>query len=150
MIFDVIVEYANIAQLGLTITFLLYYRNLCLKWADSFFGTLEAVNWFRPWLSDLSAEGWLVVGIVFGFTGNALDNIYWGVTWGAALFHLPTHELLFDGGPLANLLFRQGFGIWALYCHLRAAKKITDTRDELPNRSYFMAGFATMGLLLLL
>ena len=150
MTFTLIADYANVVQLGLTVTFLLYYRKLYITWSDSFLSTIGTVDWVRPWRSQLTAEGWLVIGIVFGFTGNTLDNIYWGVTWCAALFHQPTHEHLFTGGPLANLIFRQGFGIWALYCHLRAAKQITETQDYLPNKSYFLGGFATMGLLLLL
>lgn len=73
------------------------------------------------------AQGWLIMGIWFGFLGSCLDNAYWSAPWTA--FYIGQSELglsLTQIGVFFNVTFRQGFGISAAYCHLRASQEEGD------------------------
>ncbi len=144
----------NLIQLGLTVTFLTLCVHLFATWGVAFKEALKSVGgyrWWKAWKEHeiWSAEQWLVVGIVTGFMGNALDNIYWGFVWGFKYFDSPLSDSLMEAGPLSNVLFRQGFGIWAVYCHLVAAQKITSKKQEIPIKTYFLLGLGTISVLFL-
>ena len=62
------------------------------------------------------------MGVVAGFCGSALDNIYWFLPWRAAFLDHPAFADLTNLGVFFNIFFRQGLGIVAAFCHLRAAE----------------------------
>lgn len=67
--------------------------------------------------------GRLARGIFVGFAADTLDNFYWFLTW---LLVLLEHELgltMMLGGSAANVVFRQGLGLWAGYEHVNAAQQ---------------------------
>lgn len=69
----------------------------------------------------ISEDGWLIIGVVVSFIGSALDNLYWSLPWGASFLGLSIAPGLHESGVFFNIFFRQGCGIAAAYCHLRAA-----------------------------
>ena len=81
------------------------------------------------------AHQWFILGVVGGFLGAALDNAYWFLPWSASfigeaqLFHTLT-----EVGVYFNVVFRQGLGIFAAYCHIRAAEMSTVPKVKLVNR----------------
>lgn len=67
------------------------------------------------------ANDWFILGVVIGFVGAFLDNLYWAIPWTAKTLDLEIADELWTGGVYFNIFFRQGMGILAAYCHLRAA-----------------------------
>ena len=138
MTFELFLQLSNITQMGLTVVLLLMIMQLFHVWWPSFQDAMKVaftkgVKW--------TAEQWLVVGIVIGFLGNMLDNIFWGIVWMFKFVDESTHQALFELGPTFNVVFRQIFGIFAVYCHLFAAMKMSD-RDhaKIPLGMYLLAG----------
>ena len=134
----------NAVQVGLTLTFILFCFKLLLVWRNSF---RQAVRSTHPW----NANQWLIVGIVVGFSGNIADNAYWGVTWLAVFYGWPAEAWLMEHGPLSNIFSRQIPGVYAVYCHVRAATMLNEHPEDLNAMSvqYFLFGLG-MTLLMLL
>lgn len=133
----------NAIQVGLTVTLLFFCRTLIATWWTAF---LDALVSRQKWQS----EQWLVVGIVIGFTGAALDNFYWGLHWLADFYKSAWEPVLFQGGPISNVLTRQIPGIAAAYFHLRAAYMMTHGDTSLNSQSmrYLLVGsMVTMAML---
>lgn len=150
-----IIDLANTVQLSLTIVFILFCFQLLNTWKSAFIDSMRNINyyrWDRPWRNSgaWTADQWLIVGIVTGFTGNLLDNVYWGLTWLAYQYDHPAHEYMYAGGVFANIIFRQGIGMWAVYCHLKAAKMLNEKDDKTNVSTFFLAGIGSLILLLLL
>ncbi len=120
-------DLVNIAQVGLTITFVLSCALLLSTWRTEFFEAIKS--------RKLTPEQWLVAGIVIGFAGNALDNGYWGIQWLIVLYSDSLDNPLLRLGPMANVIFRQIPGIISVYCHLRAAVAISGAEYSL-NRKF--------------
>ena len=71
---------------------------------------------------------WLICGVVIAFFGSAIDNLYWGFGW--SHFYLndgKISDLISTIGLAINIIFRQGCGIIAAYCHL---KSYTELRKD--------------------
>lgn len=68
------------------------------------------------------AQEWFILGVVAGFIGSFLDNTYWFIPWTASFLELNQKSMLVDIGVFFNIFFRQGLGIFAAYCHLKAAE----------------------------
>lgn len=68
------------------------------------------------------AQDWFIVGVVAGFTGSLFDNLYWFLPWTAAFLGHESFTTLVEYGVFFNIVFRQGLGICAAYCHLKAAE----------------------------
>ena len=65
----------------------------------------------------------MILGVVIGFAGGVIDNIWWGFAWGAD-FAYPESEFrhfMFRNGPFSNTFARQAMGIMAGLCHLASA-----------------------------
>lgn len=138
----------NAVQLGLTLTFILLCGALLKTWWPSVREAFESIGYWRlhrAW-GGWTAEQWLGVGIALGFSGNVVDNLYWGVTWLAAQYQWASEDFLFEHGPLANIFARQSVGIVAVYCHIYAAKLMHDSVgfDEVNTgtKTYFALGLA--------
>lgn len=95
---------------------------------------------------------WFVMGVTLGFVGSAIDNVYWFLPWTAAYLQSPYFETLTAKGVFFNIFFRQGLGIAAAYCHIRAAALSADSRIRFVNRLLVASTIGGMayGLLLIL
>lgn len=69
-----------------------------------------------------TANDWFITGVVFGFIGAFLDNTYWFIPWTGAFLDLEITGELVSMGVYFNIFFRQSLGIFAAYCHLKAAE----------------------------
>lgn len=77
--------------------------------------------WNAFWRRPTSDRDWFIVGVVVAFSGQMLDNAFWGVSWHAHFLGLPHRDAMFEAGPAVNLFFRQLPGIIAALCHIKAA-----------------------------
>lgn len=89
------------------------------------------------------AHQWFILGVVGGFLGSAIDNSYWFMPWTASFMgETEIFGQLTDFGVYFNVFFRQGLGIFAAYCHIRAAEMSSLKNVMVINRllvaSYFV------------
>lgn len=63
---------------------------------------------------------WILLGIIFGFFGNFVDNLYWMIPWTSNYLNLDFTAKLVNFGVFPNIFFRQFLTALAAYCHLRA------------------------------
>ena len=75
-----------------------------------------------------TAQDWFIIGVVAGFIGSVLDNAYWFMPWTASFLEHDAFQTLTNMGVFFNIFFRQGLGIIAAYCHLRAAEISSNRR----------------------
>lgn len=102
--------------------------------------------------SNKKAHDWFTVGVVIGFAGSILDNIYWFIPWTASFLGHPAFETLTNAGVFFNVFFRQGCGIAAAYCHVKAAGLSGNTSSRFVNQllaSSYLVGFAYSTVLIL-
>lgn len=83
---------------------------------------IPALEGFRA--AQRTREHWLIMGIVFGFIGGVLDNMYWAVPWTLEFFDSTWTTFFMMKGVYFNILSRQACGIVAAYCHIRGAIEI--------------------------
>lgn len=135
-------EVINSIQVGLTFTFVAMCLVLIKTWGPSVGEALSGIDGWRFWRawSVWSAEQWLAAGIVIGFAGAIADNLYWGLTWFAVHYQLPAESALMKNGPVSNVFSRQIPGIVSVYCHIYAAKKLHDTKEDVAIKYYFLGG----------
>ena len=89
------------------------------------------------------AHQWFILGVVGGFAGSAVDNAYWFLPWSASFIgESATFGHLTEFGVYFNVFFRQGLGIFAAYCHIKAAEMSSIKQVQIINRlmvaSYFI------------
>ena len=104
---------AELLSLILTIPTIVLAISVVYVWAPS------ARKFFT--YKNKTGEHWFIVGVALGFIGAAIDNAYWMLPWTAAFLESPTFIGLTEKGVFFNIVFRQGLGIAAAYCHIRAA-----------------------------
>ncbi len=81
------------------------------------------------------AHQWFILGVVAGFVGAALDNAYWFLPWSASYMgEVEIFQTLTDAGVYFNVVFRQGLGIFAAFCHIKAAEMSTIPKIKVINR----------------
>lgn len=128
---------AELVSLGLTLPTVVLALAVVYMWLPA------AVKAYRS--RPLTAQDWFILGVVLGFAGQTCDNIYWALPWTADYLHLDARDSLFGAGVYFNIFFRQGFGITAAVCHLRAAELSEKPGTRLVNRlliASHIAGFA--------
>ena len=89
------------------------------------------------------AHQWFILGVVGGFIGSAVDNLYWFMPWTASFMgESAIFAKLTEFGVYFNVFFRQGLGIFAAYCHIKAAEMSSIKQVQIINRlmvaSYFI------------
>lgn len=72
-------------------------------------------------INPKNAHQWFIVGVVAGFTGSFFNNLYWLFPWTASFLGMEITNQLIMFGVYFNIFFRQSLGIFAAYCHIRAA-----------------------------
>ena len=86
------------------------------------------------WANDNKCgHDWFIMGVAIGFVGAALDNIYWFMPWTASYIQHDSMNDLVNMGVFFNVFFRQGLGIAAAYCHLKAAEATSRKRIKFVN-----------------
>lgn len=100
--------------------------------------------------TEKSGKDWFVIGVAVGFVGAALDNIYWFLPWTAAYLGDPAFQSLTTLGVFFNIFFRQGLGICAAYCHLRAAEESSEKPMRLLNALLISSHLIGLGYVMLL
>lgn len=135
--------FINSVQVGATLTFVAYCFLLLYVWREGFLTAWRKV-WTRG--SPPLGEGEnLALGIVIGFAGNMMDNLYWGITWMLLMWGLDAGQEWLNNGPFANIFFRQLPGILAVYFHVKAAHMIHAAEFNLKNHTvaYVILGLFT-------
>jgi len=143
--FDIV----NAIQIGMTLTFILMCVHLITVWRVAFSNAVSAG--LKRGLVTWTGEQWLITGIVIGFAGAAVDNLYWMFAWLLIAAESPYSDTALRFGPTANIFARQLAGGLAVYCHLRAAILMTSEKTAL-NRliiGYLILGGLTCILALL-
>ena len=89
------------------------------------------------------AHQWFILGVVGGFIGSAIDNLYWFMPWTASFIgETAIFSQLTEFGVYFNVFFRQGLGIFAAFCHIKAAEMSSLRNVQIINRllvtSYFV------------
>ena len=107
-------EIAELISLGMTFPTVILAIAVVYTWLPS------AREAFENNIKE--SQDWFIIGVVIGFIGGILDNIYWFLPWTAAFIGHPAFETLTNAGVFFNVFFRQGCGMAAAYCHLRAAE----------------------------
>jgi hypothetical protein len=109
---------------GLTVVTILIAIFVMVKWQSA---TKDAL--FKK--TELESVQWLIVGVWFAFLGQTVDNIYWLIAWTSHHFsnHGALTVWLFENGISFNIPFRQALGIFAAYCHLKAAQSIVSAGE---------------------
>jgi len=91
---------------------------------------------------------WFIIGVVIGFVGSSVDNMYWGVAWSADFVRSDSAAEIFKGGVYSNTFFRQACTAIAALCHIKAASEMRMSVVKL--LLMFSAGFGVLYCLLLL
>lgn len=110
---DLIVKALSFVSLGLSPLVII----LCIIVVKEWKSEIAKISFFRK---KTSIE-WFILGVVFGFVGNCVDNLFWMIPW--------SHHYIFDtarlsfpeAGVCINVFFRQFLTFLAAYCHIRAA-----------------------------
>ncbi len=99
-----------------------------------------------------TAVSWMLIGVVISFLGSHGDNIYWGIAWVHSYLESPEKEWWFKHGVFSNLIFRQGAGTIAAYCHVRSATEFMRNKGVLKGYSANLHLFysSAVGILFLL
>lgn len=145
-------DFAISVSLALTAIFLLYTRDLLTIWWDSYLAAARKVGFYKVWIPlrnrrCWTEDEWLCVGIFSGFFFNALDNIYWGISWAGTYYNHWLGPFLTEHGSWSNIVFRQLGGIWAVYCHVVAVRIRTNKLEKMSQHGYWASGLLILGLL---
>lgn len=107
-------EVAELTSLGMTLPTVVLAIAVVYMWFPSARDAWKATT--------KKAHDWFILGVVAGFIGATLDNLYWFMPWTASFLDDPLFAKLTNMGVFFNIFFRQGLGIVAAYCHLKAAE----------------------------
>ena len=107
-------EIAELISLGMTFPTVILAVAVVYTWFPS------AKESFRSNCKE--SQDWFIMGVVIGFVGSILDNIYWFFPWSASFIGHESFQTLTNAGVFFNVFFRQGCGMVAAYCHMRAAE----------------------------
>ncbi len=105
---------AELFSLGMTIPTVVLAFAVVYTWLPS-----ARETWKRE---QKTGQDWFILGVAIGFCGAILDNLYWFVPWTASYMEHQATSQLINAGVFFNIFFRQGLGIVAAYCHLKAAE----------------------------
>lgn len=102
------------------------FTSLLLTPITLFVGFLVISHWGKSSFigmraNDTAPRDWLILGIVIGFAGGFIDNVYWGIAWHLSYTGHPSSQWWFDHGSVCNVFARQGAGILSGFCHIFSA-----------------------------
>lgn len=70
---------------------------------------------------EKTSEGYLIEGVATSFFSKAADSAFWFIPWAALFWGWDVAAKIFMVGCIPNILFRQGLGFRAAYCHVKAS-----------------------------
>lgn len=108
-------ELAEVTSLALTVPTVVLGVAVVVIWGPHAWRAIRA--------GMTRGDEWLVLGVVLGFVGAVGDNLYWGAAWGSKLLGLEGADSLFAHGVYANIPLRQGLGVAAAFCHIKAGQE---------------------------
>ena len=133
---------AEMISLIMTIPTVLLAISVVYLWLPAARAALKADN--------RDAHQWFILGVVGGFLGAAIDNLYWFMPWTASFMgETAIFSQLTDFGVYFNVFFRQGLGIFAAYCHIKAAEMSSIKQVQIINRLMVAAYFIGISYVLL-
>jgi hypothetical protein len=135
---------AELISLGMTFPTVVLAGAVVYMWFPA-----ARIAWSKE---NKTGQDWFIVGVTVGFIGAMLDNIYWFIPWSASYIGHPSFAELTNAGVFFNVFFRQGLGMLAAYCHLRAAENAERKRIRWVNSTLLasnLAGVAYAALLIL-
>lgn len=106
-------ELTNLMSLGLTIPTITLAIAVVYMWVPAAKDNLLK--------STKDPEDWFIVGVCAGFLGASIHGLYWFTYWLLDYFSISYTTTLREYGPIMNIISRQGLGMFAAYCHIRAA-----------------------------
>jgi len=130
-------EVAELISLGMTFPTVILAIAVVYTWFPSAKEAFER--------QEKEAQDWFIIGVVAGFIGSTLDNLYWFMPWTASFLDDPWFEPLTNAGVFFNVFFRQGLGIVAAYCHLKAAEKSIYSSTRIINTLLFASWAIGLG-----
>lgn len=116
---DTATELMELVSLAATPPFLLLGAVVVWKFSPVAWATARGVYEWKD-------KHILIVGILIGFMGSLVDNVYWGCAWLAEYMGWGSAKMLFANGVWSNVPFRQFAGIAAAILHLYA---VLDRRE---------------------
>ena len=137
-------EVAELISLGMTFPTVVLALAVVYTWTPSARQAILKTN--------RGAHDWFIVGVVIGFVGSLFDNIYWFIPWTASFIGHESFHSLTNAGVFFNVFFRQGCGVAAAFCHLKAAEWSETTSSRFVNRllvASYLVGFAYSTILIL-
>lgn len=101
---------ATLFSLWLTPMTIIACGLVCWRFADAFYDAWRQVH--------KNQMHWFIIGIVVGFAGDLMDNIYWMVGWSEGYLKQSMDNPYLYNGVYSNIVWRQGAGIVSAMCHL--------------------------------
>lgn len=139
---DKINDYIILFSVALTVPHILYCLDVIFSWHTNFLKSMKE--------RSINAHDRLCKGIYIGFCGDFADYVYWGVTWLLFAFDYPLGVQLMLWGSVSNIIFRQGLGLKSAHEHVQAANLINRGSDSSLCKKYWLAGAASLALLITL
>lgn len=106
---------AEIASLTLTIPTIVFGLMVVWVWSQ----TAKSMR-INPIKKSKSSE-WFILGVIIGFFGSTIDNIYWGISWSLHYIESDHANWWFENGVWSNVPFRQIAGLMSGICHIKSA-----------------------------
>lgn len=104
---------AELLSLGMTVPTVVLCLAVIWTW-----GPAAKLAWRAP---SKTADQWFILGVALGFIGASIDSLYWSGYWTADYLRHDSAATFARFGLYANLVARQGLGMVAAFCHLKAA-----------------------------
>jgi hypothetical protein len=135
-------QIAELLSLGMTIPTVALAITVVVLWGPAAIQSLR-----QP---EKTGQDWFVIGVTSGFIGAALDNVYWALPW--TLSYLGHHETdgYMQAGVYFNIVSRQGLGVIAAACHIKAAECIPGAKARILNTVLAVANLAGLGYVVVL
>lgn len=130
-------KFAEAVSLAMTIPTVMLGLGVVYLWGGAAIKSLKD--------KTLDSHGWFILGVVVSFVGSVLDNLYWAIPWTSSFIGSDNTSFLMSIGVYFNIFFRQGAGIFAAYCHLKAADLSSTTPSRIANRLLAISNILAVG-----
>lgn len=92
---------------------------------------------------NMHAEDWFIRGVFKSFVKDFFDNGYWLIPWSLVFIGSSHAELWIMAGVYVNCLVRQGIGLLAARCYLKASELYRSTHEMNDYKVTFKLSFLT-------
>ena len=137
---DTITSSANLLSLGMVFPTVMLGSIVLYMWYPS------AVKALRSY--DRIAEDWFILGVFSGFIGAIIYSLYWAIYWLSTYMDLGISEFLGENGVIVNVCARQGMGIVAAYCFIKASEASYARGSQSVNRLLIACNLVGVALMI--